>query len=400
VSSSCCAESTACAGDVACANYYQCVGACKASDVQCRSQCGVDQPFTSAPEWPAVQACMAGHCATECGLKCGGIAAVGFAPPNAATSCQACFEANGGCSAAQRCASSVDCASWIQCFNACSAPDCRIACGIRYGYGDGGAVLAPLPPGPPDLALLPGTCSAACGVGANWTCVGKVRSRVGMGSTTLSTIVRDLGTGAPVAGAAVSLCRFKDQNCTSPVVPTQTTDDAGYVAFNVPFANFGFASTADSYTQVLAPGFIPALYFIGYSVTEPQAPLAEPDVIVGTSAESAPIFATEMVDPNLATVQAGVFDCDGAGAGDVRLSIDSSDPGILPYYYQTNGGTWVPDFKATATIGSFAYGGFVNVPPGMVTLTATPVGHDKPAAQVHVLARAGTISNYFMYPTP
>jgi hypothetical protein len=394
VSSSCCSESTACAGDIACANYYQCVGACKAGDVQCRSQCGIDHPFTSAAEWPALQACMAGQCANQCGLTCGGIAAADLNPPNTATACQACFEAN-GCSAAQHCVSSIDCASWIQCFDACWTPDCRNACAVRYGYADAGT----LPPGPLDLAPFVGTCSAACGMGTNWTCLGNVHAWSGKGSTTtLSTVVRDLVTGSPVAGADVSLCRFTDPDCTQPVVPAQTTDATGHVAFDVPFANFGFASPADSFTQVLAPGYMPALYFIGYPVTEAQAPLAQPAVIILTMAEAATFFASESLDPNLAWVQAGVFDCLGDSAADMQITIDSTDPRIRQFYYQTGGGSFVPDFKAMATSG-FGYGGFINVPPGVVTLTATPLGHDKPVAQVHVLAKAGTLSNYFMFPT-
>jgi hypothetical protein len=208
--------------------------------------------------------------------------------------------------------------------------------------------------------------------------------------------VRDLITGSPVEGAEVSLCTFRDPGCTNPIAPRQDTDASGNIAFTVPFSAFTFASTADSFAQVIAPGYVPALYFLGYGVSEPLAPLAQPDLIIGPEAGASPFSW----DQTLGWVQAGVFDCDGAPAPDVKITIDSTDPRIRQYYYQTGGGTWVPDFNGDAATSSFPYGGFINVPPGVVTLTATPLGHDKPSAQVHVLARAGTLSNYFMFPTP
>jgi hypothetical protein len=394
-SANCCAESNACEGEVPCAGYYQCVGACKVGDWQCRSKCGTDHPFGDALHWPALQACMAGKCESQCGLTCGGIGAAGFSPPGMAATCQACFEGN-TCSSALSCFQSVGCAGWIQCINACSTPDCRLTCGIRYGYADAGSVLQPPPHGPPEVLSLANACTVACGVGANWSCVGKVRwPGATTASTTLSTQVRDLASGNPVPGADVSLCTFRDPDCTNPIVPRQKTDASGNIAFTVPFSAFGFASPADSYTQVIAPGYVPALYFIGYGVSEPVAPLAQPDVIIAMAA-GASQFSW---DQTLGWVQAGVFDCDGAPAPGVQITIDSTDLRIRQYYYQTGGGTWVPDFKGTAT-GSFPYGGFMNVPPGIVTLTATPLGQKKPSAQVHVLVRAGTLSNYFMFPTP
>jgi hypothetical protein len=43
---------------------------------------------------------------------------------------------------------------------------------------------------------------------------------------------------------------------------------------------------------------------------------------------------------------------------------------------------------------------FFNVPPGLVTLTATPMVLGKPAGQVTVSVAAGTITEPSMFPTP
>jgi hypothetical protein len=231
--------------------------------------------------------------------------------------------------------------------------------------------------------------------------VGKVSwpgSALSTSSTTLVTQVRDLFNSQPVADATASLCAFRDLDCGAPIAPPQTSDDAGNVAFTLPFSAFGFGSSADTYTQVTAPGYVPALYFIGYGVSEPRAPLAEPFVIIAKDADVPAFFEPKTWDQTLAWVQVGVFDCTGTMAPGVTLAIDSQD-GIGPYYYSGTGTTWVPDFNAKAT-STFAYGGFINVPPGRVKITATPLGLDKPSATVDVLARAGTLSNYFMFPTP
>jgi hypothetical protein len=45
-------------------------------------------------------------------------------------------------------------------------------------------------------------------------------------------------------------------------------------------------------------------------------------------------------------------------------------------------------------------GGFVDVPPGTVTPTATPRAIGKPSSHATVLVRAGTLTFANLYPTP
>jgi hypothetical protein len=51
--------------------------------------------------------------------------------------------------------------------------------------------------------------------------------------------------------------------------------------------------------------------------------------------------------------------------------------------------------KATTREGS---GGFVSVPPGHYTITATPMGMDQPSSQQTIVVAAGTVSNASLRP--
>jgi len=81
------------------------------------------------------------------------------------------------------------------------------------------------------------------------------------------------------------------------------------------------------------------------------------------------------------------------------VALDVTDSGIREYYYRGS----VPDFNATETDSSNLdgmKGGFVKVPPGMVTLTATPRATSKPSSRATVYVRAGTITYVNLHPTP
>ena len=68
-----------------------------------------------------------------------------------------------------------------------------------------------------------------------------------------------------------------------------------------------------------------------------------------------------------------------------------SDQAVREFYGTTF------DFTATQTDGS-GLGGFVNVPPGAVTVTATPIALGKPSSKRTVLVRAGTFTGFYLLP--
>ncbi len=68
----------------------------------------------------------------------------------------------------------------------------------------------------------------------------------------------------------------------------------------------------------------------------------------------------------------------------------------VPEFYDVSGGVSVTA-RETSSAG---VGGFLNVPPGLYTVTATPLSLGKPASQIFVNVQAGTITGALMFPTP
>jgi hypothetical protein len=227
------------------------------------------------------------------------------------------------------------------------------------------------------------------------------------------TRVQDGITGAPVAGAQASLCSFTDPTCSQPLARARgPTGPSGDVALPVPtglaaddaYVQFTFA---DPFTEDVAvnPEGIPAmLYFWGYPPTQALAPIANPYALSYTGSEirqandllagadgGAGLFATLS---NMGWVGFQVLDCNGISAAGVQVGIDVS--GTREFY---NNGILNPTFELAET-DSTGIGGFVLVPPGVVTLTATPKALKKPSSHAQVIVRATANSTLFMYPTP
>jgi hypothetical protein len=142
VGASCCSEAAVCAGGVACLAFYECLGRCQPGDWQCRTQCGIDHPFGGIDELPALSTCAASHCESACDLTCGGVSSLLNQIPDAAPSCQKCFESTStaSCTYSRECATSPTCVGWLQCMSLCATPDCRLVCADRFGLGDAGLV--------------------------------------------------------------------------------------------------------------------------------------------------------------------------------------------------------------------------------------------------------------------
>jgi len=410
VNAGCCSVSTACAGDVACRSLYECLGACAIGDWQCRSQCQLDHPVAASPNYAPLTACAATHCEADCGLTCGGVD--DLTPPSAASACQLCLSTM-DCKAERACATSVDCVALRQCYRGCVTPDCRAAC-LTAGLSwlESNASSPYLDAGVPGLLgfgdLLPGIvdpaseCTTACAVGANWTCIGNVALRGGtVFATTMSSRVLDYVTQAPVPGVQASICLFNDPTCREPIADASSADSGDLFIPVPPSPAGGLAS--DGYVQLSSPGIVPALFFWGYPVSLPQAPLAEPYLLVFTPDEvnavgqslSGPDASTYSPDEGYAeTVAFEVFDCNGVFAPGVTVAANVS-PNIAEFY-----STSALSLSLTAgSTGTDGLGGLVHVPAGPVTLTATAVSTGKVVSRATVLARDGAQTTVFMFPT-
>jgi hypothetical protein len=403
VQASCCAASTACANDVACKGHFQCFNACKVDDWTCRARCTFDQSIVGAAEFPKLAACAASNCPSECGLVCGSQGALLAAEPEAGTTCERCLESNGSyCKSARDCDMSATCVGWEQCFGGCTTPDCRNQCVTQFGL-DGGiaGTASPFDTIPTELSssingLGNGPCAVPCGGGSNWSCLDRTWPNSTLEGTTLETQVLDITRQTSVAGVSVSVCRFSDPTCDAPLNPLPTQSDAnGFVKATVPPAmNFVATLGPDTFVKFSSPAIFPELQFLGYPVSEPVAPIASPYVLV--TATSNPPAGW---DTSLGLINAVVFDCAGKAAPGVTIATDVTDAGAIPYCFESTSGAITTGVSVTTANGA-GYGcGFINMPPGMVTLTATPVGLGRPSSRLQVLAQPGTITSVFLYPT-
>jgi hypothetical protein len=239
----------------------------------------------------------------------------------------------------------------------------------------------------------------------NWTCVGRVSwPNATLAATTLRANLFAFTTGQPVADAGVTFCRFSDPMCNPPVATAQS-DPSGLVVLNVPAQHVLSALQPDSFAQITSPTTATGLYFMGYPVTEPVAPLGAGNLFLlalppNADAGNNP-FAPYPVDPMRGELGFGVFDCNNnPSVPGVQVAIDPIDPSdtlVHEYYLQE---TSALSFTATATSAGLSAGGFINVPPGIVNLTATPLGLNKPSSRARVLVRAGTFTQAFLFPTP
>jgi hypothetical protein len=398
VQANCCTESTACAGDPTCEAYFSCVGACAIGDWQCRAQCLLDDPVGAAPGYAPLTACVSGQCEAECGLTCGGLDY--FSPPNAAAECQTCLGTN-DCAAEKACATSVGCVAYAQCMHQCSTPDCRLACTLA---AEGGFVTTTEDAGitasrsPYASTVDPsGACNASCAVGNNWTCLGHVNWPSGTtGAVTLTSRVVEQLSGSPLRGINVSLCQLISP--CSPPVPSGTSDMQGNVTIDVPASALGFPS--DDYVQITASSgsILPTNYFLGYPVSRPLAPMAQPYLTVLTPADLPLLESLVGLDGGLegttGLASFEVLDCNGFAAPGATVTMEPQ-PAPSNEFYLNAAGT--PSLAATAT-GSLGIGGFPAVPPGTVTLTATPQGLDRASSRTTVLVQAGAETTSFMFP--
>ncbi len=399
----CCPASTACAQDPACSPSFQCLGACKLGDWPCRTQCQIDHPASGAGELPSLVTCNATHCANECGLTCGALPLAASA--DAAVACQGCFEMDTNrCASALACTSSADCVGWLQCQAPGTTPDVRRVCDDRFGLADAGVpgTASPVAVLPPEIAAPlqtltgGGPCKGPCAIGGEWTCVDRtVWPSPTLGGITLETQVVDSMGQKPVSGVEVSICRFGDPNCLSPLNSAHVYSDAnGLVTVRIPPGSTADqAVDADSYAQLTSPTTFPALYFFGYPVSEPRAPIGEPYAFVILTSNPQPGW-----DPSLGLLNALAIDCAGGAGYGVQFAIDLPDAsGVIPYYFDDNNKVDTT-LKATTPGGAPYGGGFVNVPPGTVTITATPIALGKPSSHAQVLIRAGTLTQVFLFP--
>jgi hypothetical protein len=399
VEQSCCNEASACAAHSACLALEQC-RALANGDPTGRSSCTFNNPVRDPDAFGAATAldtCLASTCADACGLVCGGVSQI-QGPVNAGD-CQACVAAN-GCSAAVACATNLDCQSHALCRENCVTGDCVGACNAAYPAGD---VLYNA-----YTNAIGGACATDCRIGNNWTCAGHVTWPTTRADTrVLDVTLTNPEQGPLPAGLTVKLCDAVDTACAVPVggqvamtngTTSMTFVDAGPTAING--RNFGLNGYLDvSAPNIDPPPVMPTLAYWGF-------PLSEANAVLATSF---PVFSRLEMNSLLGSAGDGNAVADGAGQiGAVALDcIGNQAPGVVvvattasgailrPYYFRAM--SMLVQSDATDRDGLVL---FANVPPGTVTLTATPSGFDAPVSTERVFVRAGAVTEVGLAPTP
>jgi hypothetical protein len=206
----------------------------------------------------------------------------------------------------------------------------------------------------------------------------------------ITLVVRDYVTAQPQPGLSVSACAPADVTCTSPSA-AGSTDATGTVVLSLPLLPLSGAGGQGpgGYLQVTSPTIVPTLVYWGFPLAESALSL---QTYVLTPAEQQSTLQAEGVtlDANRGQITAQVMDCRLHRAPVVAVTASTSDALTRSLYGST--GATSTDSTGTVT--------FVNVPPGVTSLTATPLAEGRPSTQVAVDVRPGTITQVTMVPTP
>ena len=392
IAASCCPQAAACAGSPSCAPYATCLASCN-TDVACRLSCTRDHAATSGGlEAAALLSCVASSCVGSCVDTCGGLDVADTA--DAAAACEACMATN-ACASEQKCAASVECVGVALCAQACQG---RVACSDTCSSpADAGYVK--------DLyawvGQLHGTCRPECVGAGNWACVGHVAIPPPVASATSLTVsLYDLTAGNPVPGIEVQVCAQVGGTCDP---PSATSDAHGVAVVSVPLLNAtqqGSLTGPSGFLRLAWPAdggpppIRPELVYWGDPLSQAASSLSIP--IVPSADEDGTAAANGIgLDTAHGFLAAGSVDCSTVTAAGVQMMLQPPGDSKTRVLYQS-GGTYNTAMSATDETGNAL---FLNVPPGLVEVVATPMILGTPASRAQVLVQKDTLTIVFMSPT-
>jgi hypothetical protein len=386
-----------CGASAQCGPLAACLTTCQ-GEPSCRAQCVMSNSV--APLSPdmslagSLNTCLAASCANECGLACGGMSQI--AGPAGAAGCEACIQAN-YCPSAEKCALSAPCQTYLVCRQNCATGDCIGACleidNSFFQFFNG----------------IPG-CSSACDIGNNWACVEHFGwPPTAASSRSLTVRFADVISGAPLVGVQVSMCEptplddagaSQGNGCIVPVAAEQT-DVNGSVTLTDATLN-GQSFGLDGYLALSAPSLYPTLVYWGFPLSQVHGSIADPIPVFSVSDWS--VLGTLLssnvatLDPARGAVIGAVLDCFGTLAPGTAVALSGPDTsGAMPVYFRSDFTLVGGPGALTDTTGVAI---FVNVPPGIVDVIATPVSIGRPSSRVSVLVKAGTVTEVNLSPTP
>jgi hypothetical protein len=385
-----------------CAPYASCLGDC-GSDFACRAQCAETYPTGTAKDVTDLSVCLASKCDVRCGLACGALAGLPVTP-DAAAACQECFATNpSACMTGRACGTSPSCDAINRCAHVFAPPDGLQACLSAHGedptlsfMNDGGTDYARF------VQTYQATCKVQCGKGHFWACLGHVSSPVPSSSTTFHFWPSDPFVNANIylPGVTVSVCETATSMCTT-TLGTGVTGMNGEASFTVPNGvNSTIMTALDGFLDISAPGFLRTVFKWGFPLSEPDFyayyPIArQPEfesVLGGLTALDGSMLSQ---DPTLGVLSVSAFDCLYQAAPNVEITLDPTLAGTTQSFRVVSSVmSAVTDDVSGALF-------FVNVPPGVVHVTAKSLDANRVSSVVTVSVPAyntGTIAGAALFP--
>ena len=374
---SCCAEAESCRKSPACAARFDCHAACPSSDGGCVSACDRQHPAGADAAAAALSACQTKSCVGSC-PTCGGLV------DWYAKGCGACV-ATTCCGHASACAADAVCAQLEECYRGCTYPSCPMDCQSMIEASSGqplGDVVAGI-----DTCTSVG-CRTECGSGAHWGCVGAFSWPAATPGAMVSLKVHAtaFSGGAPYPGATIRACGRPDVGCAAPLTSGTTAAD-GTVTLSLPSGFVG-------YLDATGPNTLESLVYLAWPLTMSTSTY---DLLLGPYElyKSLVMADNGTVDDTPGALFVYTRDCLGAPAPGVALAISPSTVETKHFYFLN--GSPIDTLDATAVD---AIGGFANVPPGTVTLTAHLGPKGKKLGLFTVQVRPMTLTYVTLTPTP
>jgi hypothetical protein len=221
-----------------------------------------------------------------------------------------------------------------------------------------------------------------------WSCLGPSRitappAMAAQGRVLYSMQLVDITTRRLALEVRTRACTIADVECADPVTPWLTPDDQGWVDLTL-FEGFV------GYFEVDAEGLVPGLIFPGETINV-STTLNYPVFVLTASSFVALAGSIGLAqDPALGAIAIRSFNCEGVTASDVALSTAAAGDG----WYFADG---LPSATATKT-GSEGYGGFINVPPGVVAVDALAPTGSSVSGERTLVVRTGWFSLLYLWP--
>ncbi len=245
-----------------------------------------------------------------------------------------------------------------------------------------------------DSGTTADTGAPADGGGGPWGCLGRVSPVVPGGSmVTIALHAVGFGASAPMVGVTVKACARTDTLCAMPH-SMGVTDAMGNATLTGPVGPQGF----DGYIELTGgtgPNeVVPTKMYPNPALTAGMRPVNARVIERETFMLLGAVLRAELNDTN-GLITAAVSDCNRDPAAGATLSASPMPMGVRQFYTANN----LPSLTATQT-GPSGTGGFVGVPPGDYTLTATRVDGMARIGAASVNVRGGYITSINVGPSP